>query len=241
MITPTAAPTADRDTTAIRIETVVLDMAGTTVRDDGLVEEAFLRAWDRQRPGGPEPLRDEAVQWVRDTMGQSKIEVFRHLLPEDEARSLNTAFEAAYAELVAEGRSVAVDDAAETIAALRTDGRHVVLTTGFARPTADAIVASLGWEGAVDAVLTPADAGRGRPFPDLNLLALLRTGAGSVDAIAVVGDTVSDVRSGLAAGAGVVVGVLTGATTAEEFAAVGATAVLGSVAELPDLLRRLGR
>mgnify|MGYP003417413253 CR=1 FL=1 len=236
MSTPT-----DTTPAPTRIDTVILDMAGTTVVDDGLVIEAFTRAWDRQRPTGPEPLRDEAIEWVKDTMGQSKIEVFRHLLPEDDAQALNVEFETAYAELVGEGRSESIAGAAATIQTLRGEGRKVVLTTGFARPTADAIIASLGWESAVDAVLTPADAGRGRPFPDLNLLALLRTEAASVHAIAVVGDTVSDVRSGLAAGAGAVIGVLTGATSAEEFVAAGATAVLPSVVDLPALLHDLNR
>ncbi|MBO9578479.1 MAG: HAD family hydrolase [Microbacteriaceae bacterium] len=227
-----------------RIETVVLDMAGTTVVDDGLVEEAFARAWDRERGeamGLDGVDREGALQWVRDTMGQSKIEVFRRLLPEDDAQALNRAFEAAYDELVGEGRSIAIEGAEAAIRALRAQGRKVVLTTGFARPTADAIVASLGWIGLPDLVLTPADAGRGRPLPDLNLMALIRTQASSVHAIAVVGDTATDIGSGLAAGAGLVVGVLTGATPREAFETAGAHQVLGSVAELPELLERLGR
>jgi len=222
----------------IRIETVVLDLAGTTVVDDGLVVEAFERAWDRLAPAGD---RGAALQWVRDTMGRSKIEVFRHLLPEEGAQELNRAFEAAYDELVGEGRSVAIEGAEEAVRRLRREGRAVVLTTGFARRTAEAILASLGWEGLADGLLTPADAGRGRPAPDLNLVALIRTGAPSVAALAVVGDTASDAGSGVAAGAGLVVGVLTGAQTAEGLRAAGADEVLDSVAELPALLERLGR
>lgn len=223
-----------------RIETIVLDMAGTTVVDDGLVVDAFTRAWDRE-VGTTDPRRDDAIQWVRDTMGQSKIDVFRHLLPEAAAQKLNSAFEAAYDELVAEGRSAAIPGADDAIRTLRSEGRAVVLTTGFARRTADAIVASLGWADAVDLVLTPADAGRGRPHPDLNLTALVRTGASSVHALAVVGDTPSDIASGRAAGAGLVAGVLTGATAPSRFDEAGADAVLASVTELPELLRRLGR
>ncbi len=231
-----------------RVETIVLDMAGTTVVDGGLVVEAFTRAWNRattpERRRGTaddDAVLDDAVQWVRDTMGRSKIEVFRHLLPEEEAQQLNVAFERAYDELVVEGHCAAVPGALPAIRALRAQDRRVVLTTGFARRTADAIVASLGWHDEVDLVLTPADAGRGRPLPDLNLVALLRTGAPSVDAIAVVGDTPSDVGSGLAAGAGLVAGVLTGATSRHDFDAAGAHAVLDSVADLPALLDRLGR
>ena len=60
------------------IELVVFDMAGTTVRDDGVVEQAFQRAAERTGVADRMPWED-ALQHVRDTMGQSKIEVFLHL------------------------------------------------------------------------------------------------------------------------------------------------------------------
>jgi len=223
-----------------RIETVVLDLAGTTVVDDGLVEEAFARAWDRVR-GADDPRRADAVAWVRATMGQSKIEVFRHLDDEEGAQEINAAFETAYDELVAEGRNAPIPGAEDAIGALRAQGRRVVLTTGFGRATAEAIVAALGWTELADLVLTPADAGRGRPAPDLNLTAAIRTAASGVAALAVVGDTEADARSGVAAGAGLVVGVLTGSRKESDLRAAGAHEVLASVAELPALLERLDR
>ncbi len=78
----------------------------------------------------------------------------------------------------------------------------MVLTTGFARVTQDAILAALGWTDLADLTLCPADAGgRGRPCPDLVLTALLRTrAADDVRRIAVAGDTSSDMLSGTRAG-----------------------------------------
>ncbi len=227
---------------AARIETVIMDLAGTTVVDDGIVVAAFGRAWDRLQPSG-EGVADRiaAVQWVLDTMGQSKISVFRHLMPEDAAQQLNVAFETALDELVAEGSVAAIPGAEETIRALRADGRRVALTTGFARPTVDAILAALGWQDLADVVLTPGDVGRGRPAPDLNLAALMSTEASGVDAIAVIGDTPSDARSGVAAGAGLIVGVRTGASSDVDLRDGGSHEILDSVADLPDLLRRLAR
>ena len=72
--------------------------------------------------------------------------------------------------------------------------------------TRDAIIAQLGWGELIDLALSPADAGRGRPWPDLPLTALLRLGGGAVSELAVAGDTASDVESGLRAGAGIVAG-----------------------------------
>ncbi|WP_127791800.1 phosphonatase-like hydrolase [Agromyces sp. LHK192] len=219
------------------VELVVLDMAGTTVCDDGLVERAFALAAERAGFAPEGEARERALQYVRDTMGQSKIAVFRVLTgDEDLAQRANAEFEGAYAELVAELGVSAIAGAAETVRLLREAGASVVLTTGFAPATRDAILDALDWHDLADAALAPADAGRGRPYPDLPLTALLRTGAGSVGSMVVVGDTQSDIGSGLAAGAGLVVGVLTGTHGRAEFEAAGAHAIIESIADLPALL-----
>jgi phosphoglycolate phosphatase len=220
------------------IEIVVLDMAGTTVADDGVVEEAFTAAIGELGVQPGSERFDAMFDHVRDTMGQSKITVFRALLDgdEDAAHKANEAFERHYAEFVHNGRCVPVPGAAEAISSLRAAGQKVALVTGFARPTQDAILAALGWQDIADLTLTPAEAGRGRPFPDLVLTALLRLGGTDVRAVAVAGDTPSDIRTGLRAGAGVVAGVLTGAGTKDELLAAGATHVLASVAELAAVL-----
>ncbi|MER7759538.1 phosphonatase-like hydrolase [Streptomyces sp. NPDC097619] len=220
---------------------VVLDMAGTTVSDGGLVERAFARAAAHLGVETGTPEHTAQLAYVRATMGESKISVFRHLYGSEEAaRSANSAFEEAYAELVAGGLVEALPGARETVERLREQGRTVVLTTGFSRTTQDALLDALGWRDLVPLALCPADAGRGRPYPDLVLAALLRTGAAEdVRQVAVAGDTAYDMLSGTRAGAGVVAGVLTGAHDRERLEAHGATHVLGSVAALPDLLARL--
>ncbi|MFE3380859.1 phosphonatase-like hydrolase [Streptomyces anulatus] len=242
--------TSPTDITRDPFRLVVLDMAGTTVADGGLVEQAFSAAAQRLgvRPGSDEHARQLA--YVRATMGESKISVFRHLFAgeggdggeggEDKAQRANTAFEEAYGELVDAGRIAPVPGAREAVERLASEGRTVVLTTGFARPTQDAILAALGWQDLVPLTLCPADAGgRGRPFPDMVLAAFLRTGAvDDVRRTAVAGDTSYDMLSGVRSGAGIVAGVLTGAHDKDRLTRHGATHVLGSVAELPDLIAR---
>ncbi|WP_267904602.1 phosphonatase-like hydrolase [Streptomyces apocyni] len=226
------------------IKLVVLDMAGTTVADGGLVEQAFSRAAERLgiTPGSPDHA--EKLDYVRATMGESKISVFRHLFGDETlAQRANTVFEAAYGDLVDGGRVAPIPGAREAIEQLQDAGRTVVLTTGFARVTQDAILGALGWRDLVTLTLCPADAGgRGRPYPDMVLAALLRTGAADgVREIAVAGDTVYDMRSGCRAGAGIVAGVRTGAHDERHLRAGGATHVLDSVAELPALLAGFSR
>ncbi len=223
------------------LELVVLDMAGTTVLDDGVVEQAFQRAAERTGVAERMPWA-EALDHVRATMGQSKIDVFTHLAggDVDAAARATTAFEGAYAEIVEEQGVTEIPGAADAIQSLKDAGLRVVLTTGFAPVTRDALLDGLGWNGLVDLALSPVDAGRGRPAPDLVLAALLRTRTSSVAAVAVAGDTVSDVESGRRAGAGFVAGVLTGAHDRVALDAAGADAVLRDVTGLRGALAERG-
>ncbi len=224
-------------TAARAVELVVLDMAGTTVKDGGLVERAFALAAERAGFAPEGEARELALQYVRDTMGQSKIEVFLALTGDPEqAAQANAEFEGAYAELVASVGVHEVPGAAEAITRMRAAGASVVLTTGFAPATRDALLDALGWHEIADGVLAPADAGRGRPAPDMALTALVRTATSSVHAMVVVGDTRSDMESGVNAGAGLVVGVLTGTHDRAELEAAGAGVVIESIADLPGLL-----
>ncbi|MET4609973.1 phosphoglycolate phosphatase [Rhodococcus sp. PvR044] len=223
--------------TVTPIELAVLDMAGTTVSDDGLVLRAFAAAADAAGlpPEGAEA--DDARRYVLDTMGQSKIVVFRALFgDEDRAQAANIAFESAYDRLIEEGNAEPIPGAAESITALREAGIKVALTTGFSRGTQDELLSALGWQTIADLTLSPAEAGRGRPYPDLILTALLRLRVDDVKSVAVLGDTSNDVTSGLRSGASIVAGTLTGAHDEDQLRAAGATHVVPSVREFAQLL-----
>jgi phosphoglycolate phosphatase len=226
-----------------RISVACLDMAGTTVKDDGTVMDAFSASIATFNL--PVAEFNAAMKYIKATMGQSKIEVFRHILgSESAAQAANAAFETHYSAAVSAGEVTAMPGATRLFAACRSAGIKVCLSTGFSPATRDAIIDALGWGSLVDLVLSPADAGRGRPWPDMPLTALLRLGGGSVHELAVVGDTTSDVESGLRAGAGIVAGVLTGESTRAELEAVpsqaglpGSPLILDSIAGLLPHLR----
>ena len=219
------------------ITVACLDMAGTTVADDGSVIAAFSAAAEQFGLPAGTPGYDEALAFVHQTMGQSKIEVFRHILgAEDAAQKANAAFEEHYAASVRAGAVVPLPGAAETLTALRAAGIRVCLATGFSPVTRDAVLDALDWRPLIDLALSPADTGRGRPWPDLPLTALLRLGGGAVSELAVAGDTASDVESGLRAGAGLVAGVLTGSASREELERAQAPVIVDTVADLLPLL-----
>ena len=219
------------------IKLAVIDMAGTTVADDGLVVRSFEAA--ATAAGLPEsgPDREHARQYVLDTMGQSKIVVFRALFgTEDLAQRANAAFEAAYDAEIDDGHARPIDGAAEAITRLREAGIKVALTTGFSRPTQEKLLAALGWQNLADLVLAPGDGVRGRPYPDLVLTALIRLQVDAVTQVAALGDTSNDVTSALRAGCAVAAGTLTGAHDERQLRAAGATHVVPSVTDFADLI-----
>lgn len=219
------------------ITVACLDMAGTTVADDGTVLAAFTAAAQQSGLSASTRRFQDALDFVQRTMGQSKIEVFRQILGDERtAQQANGAFEEHYAASVRAGAIAPLPGAADTIAAIRAAGIKVCLATGFSPVTRDAVLDALGWRFRIDLALSPVDAGRGRPWPDLPLTALLRLGGGAVSELAVIGDTASDVESGLRAGAGLVAGVLTGAASRDDLELAKAPVILASVADLLPLL-----
>jgi len=219
------------------IRLVVLDMAGTTVDDGGAVEEAFQRALDAVGLTAGN-LAGDPADYIRRSMGQSKISVFSELLGGDHhlAEQANRAFEVAFDQAVERGEVTAIDGAEAALATLRDAGMRLCLTTGFSPATRDRLIASLAWEGRIDLALSPADAGRGRPWPDMILTAALRLRIDDVAEVAVVGDTSNDLMAGTRAGASIVAGVLTGSHSRKELAAAPHTHLIDSVADLPALL-----
>jgi phosphoglycolate phosphatase len=215
-----------------------LDMAGTTVSDDGAVERAFTQALADMGIALDNPEYQPALSIVKETMGQSKIEVFRLIFgDEDKAVAANLGFEAAYSEQVAAGFVEALPGAEKTLIRLRDAGVALCLTTGFAPVTRDLLIEHLGWADLIDLALTPADVGRGRPFPDMIWAAASRLGVDEIGDVVVAGDTPSDMAAGIASGAGRGVGVQTRGLTADDLRDAGASDV---VAGIEDLLEVVG-
>lgn len=217
------------------IRLACIDMAGTTVTDDGVVERSFVEAMAGEGLMGEGELAG-ALDIVRRTMGHSKIDVFRALLGDEaSAKAANAAFEAAYERAVRRGEVQAVAGAEQVLRSLRRAGVRVCLITGFAPATRDAIIDALAWRLLIDLALSPADVGRGRPWPDLVEHAARHFGV-VLDEVAVCGDTVSDLLCGTRAGAAVVAGVVADPERAAEMSATPHTHLLTSVTELPRIL-----
>jgi phosphonatase-like hydrolase len=221
-------------------ELVVSDLAGTTVYDRGEVPAAFADA-----------LREAAVSFdpgeITAWRGASKREVLGRLLGRDGAPADVVAerlplvygrFHALLAERLARAAPVSLPGVAETFARLRAAGIRIALTTGFDRALVEQLLAAVDWAELVDAWVSSDDVLKGRPAPDMIVLAMRRCGVTEADRIAVVGDTRLDLEAAWHAGARWRVGVLTGAHDHATLAGAPHTHLLDSVRDLPSLWLR---
>lgn len=216
---------------------VAFDVAGTVLNDDGLVISAFKKAFEATQPELWPTHAEQWTQYAIDTMGQSKIHVFTELLGDAEkAYQANVAFEESYVSEIAEVGATPIDGAEELFSFLRSRGIKIALTTGFSRSTLDTILIELGWRELVDISVTPGEAGRGRPHPDMLKKASELLGGIDPHNVIVLGDTAADMQAAVAFGASQVIGVLTGAHDEHLLHEAGATSVINSVADLKTLI-----
>jgi phosphonatase-like hydrolase len=226
----------------MKIRLVVLDMAGTTVRDDDAVNICLREAL---KAGQIDVSRDEA----NEIMGLPKPVAIRVLVERtrtDGTPAPQSLIDALYDDFGARMLRYYRTDpgvrpmphAVEVLREIRAAGTKIVLDTGFSRPIADAVLDRLGWaEGEfLDATVTSDEVARGRPFPDLIERAMQLTGVAEPKEVAKVGDTPSDLEEGTSAGCGLVIGVTNGTHRRDQLAAYPHTHLIGSLKELPALL-----
>lgn len=224
-----------------KIKLVVLDVAGTTAEDDGLVIKAFTNAME---PFGL--TNDELVvmtEYVKATMGQRKIDVFLHLCNGDAdlADAAHERFVTSYTDLVAMGELHEFAGVSDFFKELKSKGIGVGISSGFPRSILDVIINVLKWQEIIDVSVAASEVAQGRPAPDMIFRAMeIYNAQKGLDLhpsdVAVAGDTQSDMAAGASAGAAVILGVTSGTHSEDELWDAGATDVATSVKQLLVLL-----
>ncbi|OBG90255.1 HAD family hydrolase [Mycobacterium sp. E3251] len=221
-------------------EVVVLDMAGTTI-DDG--QQVYRVLAETASAHGASPSEADIARWH----GASKHEALRELLTsrsgtppsvgelEVVVADFHARLSTAYA---ADHPPHPLPGVVEALSTLRERGVKVALTTGFDRVIVESLLSALGWMGdaVADTVVCGSDVAAGRPAPYMIFRAMERLGVTDVARVLVAGDTPRDLEAGTNSGAAMVVGVLSGASDADELGAHRHTHLLPSVADLPGLL-----
>lgn len=213
---------------------MVFDMAGTTIEAGHFVAGAFRQAFEQEGI----QLSDTQIRSVR---GRSKTDAIHELLKQhageqvaqQRCSEVHQRFRQRLLGAYSEHGISAIKGAGTTFGWLKKKNIPIALTTGFDRELAELLCRLAGWAGTIDALVSGSDVAHGRPAPDLVFAAMAQTGCTDATDVAVVGDTVSDIRSAKAAGAGWAIAVLTGAHGQDRLAAESPSVMLESVADLP--------
>jgi phosphonatase-like hydrolase len=217
------------------VDLFVFDIAGTTVKDDNVVQRAFDRVIDRSKLTVPSG-------WIRERMGWNKVQVFAEALSMNgrdtgPAGELATEFTGEIISMMDESPPVALPGAAEALRKLRAAGVMIAFNTGYSAALASEIIHRMGW--APDAIVGSDLVAHGRPAPDMIHLAMERTGVTDVGRVGVIGDTPSDLKAGTAAGCRFVIGVGHGTFTLAELGGSPHTHLVPDLESLPEILNVL--
>ena len=231
-----------RQVSSRRIRLAILDVGGTIIGDRGDVPELLRRSLAHHGVGS---TPDEISRW----RGASKREMIRHFVEQqaltgiaDRDKLIGRIYDEFTAGLIEAYRSVPPIAGAEAaIVELRQKGYLVATTTGFDRAVTMSIFDRLGWIKYFAATICSDDVTQGRPSPFMLFHAMEAAKVDSVAETVAVGDTALDLQAGSNAGLRAVVGVLTGAATAETLRREPHTHILSSVTKLPDLLGSLSK
>jgi phosphonatase-like hydrolase len=233
----TPAALAARHSSLPPVRLVVLDIGGTIIEDRGDIPETMRSALARH---GVASTPEEIAKW----RGASKREMVRHFVDQQTPKSntdrdklIATIYDDFTANVIAIYRSVPpVKGAEDAIRQLRESGYLVATTTGFDRAITLSIFQRLKWESYFVATICSDDVAQGRPSPFMLFHAMEAARVNNVAEVVAVGDTPLDLQAGSNAGLRGVVGVLTGAATADKLRREPHTHIVSSVADLPALM-----
>ncbi len=223
----------------MQVDLVVFDVAGTTVVDENNVAATLRLALLAVGCS----VREDACARVMGLPKPVALEALAEgLVPSDElpalvARAHDVFVERMVHHYLSSPAVRPVRGAETTFQVLRDEGIAVALDTGFSRPIMDAILMRLAWyDDVVDFTVTSDEVQAGRPHPHMIHRAMAAASVALPARVMKVGDTPADMREGVAARAGFVVGVLSGTGSRAELEETGATHIIEDVSQLPRLV-----
>jgi phosphonatase-like hydrolase len=204
------------------VDLIVFDLAGTTVKENFDVQRTLKNSFGKAG-------FDITIEQANKVMGIPKPIAIRQLLEDlhhdlslDQLiREIHADFVAAMIRFYETDHTVQENEGVSaTFKRLKANGVKVIVDTGFDRPIVDALLKRMAWmeNGLIEDSVTSDEVARGRPYPDLIFRAMELAGVTDVKRVAKVGDTISDLQEGDAAGCGWVIGIASGAFSKDQLA-----------------------
>jgi len=223
------------------VQLVVFDLAGTTVKENFDVQRTLKNAFKKIDI-------EISIEQASQVMGIPKPIAIRQLLESIKHPSISSGLiQSIHADFVREMILFYKNDStveenegvSETFQKLKDCGIKVIVDTGFDRPIVDALLQRMAWQEnkLIDGSVTSDEVAHGRPHPDMIFKAMEISGVTDVKNVAKIGDTASDMQEGNAAGCGWVIGITTGAFSAEQLAKEEYTHL---ITKIPEVLSIFG-
>ena len=234
------------------IKLVVFDMAGTTIEDDNVVEDAFFNS---TRDTGLDIKRSQikAVQGLPKRKAIQSLWTLKVTDPAEIERKTDITYDQFRGNLENHYLTYGARPARGAIYCfhwLREHNIRIALTTGFYRKVCNIILEKLDWNkgldenylgsqsSLIDLSLTPDETGKGRPYPDMIKMAMKRLDIYDPIEVVKVGDTPVDIQAGQAAECLLNIGVTGGAHSYSELMQCKPNYVLDSLDQLPIILEK---
>jgi phosphonatase-like hydrolase len=239
-----------------KIQLVVFDMAGTTVKDENEVQDCFFEAIANTG------LKVETEQ-INVMMGWAKKRVFQTLWKEhlgedhpDYSEKVEASF-AKFKQVLEHHYHTAsvkpTEGCLEVFDWLKSKQIKIALNTGFYREVTNIILHRLGWskdfneqyiggkDSIIQASVTPSEIfeNEGRPAPFMIQKAMYRLQIFDPQTVIHIGDTPADLAAGIYANCLRSFGVTNGTHTEAELAQFPNHGLLSSLQELPEKIQDL--
>jgi len=222
------------------IRLAVFDIAGTTVADQHVVADAFLKAfksfgYDKITKEDVKPLmgykKTVAIHMVLEKLGvNGDVELIENIHNEFVNEMMD------HYEYSPEVKPMLNTE--NVFLQLKEKGIKVALNTGFSKDIADVIVSRLQWKekGLIDDCIASDEVEEGRPQPFMIQTLMQRNGVDDPQEVIKIGDTEVDINEGRNAGCALVIAVTTGAFTKEQLQEHNPDHIIDDLSQLPALI-----
>jgi len=209
----------------------VLDMAGTTINDGGLVQQAAINAMlNISNISITKADADKVMGIPKGTAFQTLCSISGAPSDNELITKLVTYFNNELKALYSDKNNISLMPyTQELFLAMRRKNTKIYLNTGFEKSIATVIVNTLDLGTLIDGYIASDEVEMGRPHPHMIHKAMEISKVNYSHQVMKIGDTVSDLYEGFAAGCAYNIGVLTGAQNYEELRVAPYTQIIANL------------